>query len=204
MSAGVLYDAARRSKMHTMNRKLIMCLLVAVLALTARAQDEEEEPKKGFDPEKLFFGGNFGLGFGSNQTNITISPQAGYRFNDFLAAGAGINFIYVSYKYDWLNPAYKENFGVAGLNIFGRVYPIRFIFAQVQPELNYVWGKRKYDGGPQIKIDSKFVPSLLGGAGAAIPMGQRGAMLIMIQYDLLQRPLNPYGEDPFLTIGFNF
>ncbi|HYF30294.1 MAG TPA: hypothetical protein VD993_04190 [Chitinophagaceae bacterium] len=187
-----------------MNRKLIMCLIVCALALSVRAQDEEEETKKGFDKEKLFFGGNFGLGFGSNQTNINVSPQVGYRFNDYFAAGTGINFIYVSYKYEWLLPSYKENFGVAGLNIFGRVYPIRFIFAQIQPELNYVWGKRKYDSGEEFKLDSKFVPSLLAGAGAAIPMGGRGAMLVMVQYDILQRPLNPYGKNAFLSIGFNF
>ncbi|MGB8190278.1 MAG: hypothetical protein WCF67_00095 [Chitinophagaceae bacterium] len=186
-----------------MLRKLTLCLLLAALALGARAQDEEEEePKKGFDKEKLFFGGNFGLGFGSNQTSINISPQVGYQFNRYFAAGAGINFVYASYKYDWLG--YKENYGVAGLNIFGRVYPIRVILVQLQPEMNYVWGKVKYDGGGEAKIDSKLVPSLLAGGGAAIPLGQRGVMLVMLQYDLLQRPLNPYGKDPFLTVGFNF
>lgn len=185
-----------------MNRKLIMCLLISALALSAYAQDEEEEPKKGFDKEKLFFGGNLGLGFGSHQTYINVSPQAGYRFNDYLAAGAGINFIYSSYKYDWLS--LRQNLGVAGLNIFGRVYPVQFILVQVQPELNYVWGKEKYDNGTEFKLDSRFVPSLLVGGGAAIPMGGRGAMIVMLQYDLLQRPLNPYGENAFLTIGYNF
>lgn len=180
-----------------------MCLLLAALALTVRAQDEEgEEPKKGFDKEKLFYGGNFGLGFGSTQTSINISPQVGYRFNKYLAAGAGVNFVYASYKYEWLG--YRENYGVAGLNIFGRVYPIPYILLQLQPEANYVWGKVKYNGGAEDAIDSRIVPSLLGGAGAAIPMGQRGALLVMVQYDILQRYLNPYGKKPFLTIGFNF
>lgn len=185
-----------------MIRKLTLCLLIATLALTVRAQDEEEEPKKGFDKEKLFYGGNFGLGFGSNSTNINVSPQVGYRFNKHLAAGVGVNFVYASYKYEWLG--FRENYGVAGLNIFGRVYPIEYILLQLQPELNYVWGKVKYNGGAEDAIDARFVPSLLGGAGAVIPMGQRGALLVMVQYDILQRYLNPYGEKPFLTIGFNF
>ena len=82
-------------KIRIMFKKLLFSLIIAVAALQVKAQDEEE-PKKGFDKEKLFFGGNFGLGFGSNQTSINISPQVGYRFNKYLAAGAGINFVYAS------------------------------------------------------------------------------------------------------------
>ena len=67
-----------------MNRKLIMCLMISALALSAYAQDEEVEEKKGFDKSKLFYGGNIGLGFGSNQTYVNVSPQVGYRFNQWL------------------------------------------------------------------------------------------------------------------------
>lgn len=184
-----------------MLRKLVMCLLIGAVALQVQAQEEEDVREKGFRKENLFFGGNFGLGFGSNSTNIQVSPQVGYRFNNFVAAGAGINFNYFSYKYEWLG--YRENFGVAGLNIFGRVYPISVVLLQVQPEANYVWGKAKYNNGSEVKLDGKVVPSLLVGGGAAIPMGS-GAMLLMVQYDLLQRPMNPYGEKPFFMVGFNF
>ena len=186
-----------------MNRKLIMCLLISALALTANAQDEEVEQQKGFDKSKLFYGGNIGLGFGSNQTYVNVSPQVGYRFNRFFAVGTGINFIYSSYNYeDFSN--YKAQYGVIGLNIFGRAYPIEYVFAQVQPELNYTWYKETYTSGDVIKEGPKFVPSLLIGGGASIPLGRAGAMLVMIQYDLLQQPLNPYGSNAFLTIGFNF
>ena len=186
-----------------MNRKLIMCLLVSALALGVNAQDEEEEPTRGFDKSKLFYGGNIGLGFGSNQTYVNVSPIVGYRFNRFFAAGGGINFIYSKYNYESAF-GYKDEYGVVGFNIFGRAYPIEFIFAQVQPELNYTWYKQTYIGGDVNRQGPKFVPSLLVGGGAAIPLGQKGAMLVMIQYDLLQQPLNPYGSGAFFTIGFNF
>ena len=186
-----------------MNRKLIMCLMISALALSAYAQDEEVEEKKGFDKSKLFYGGNIGLGFGSNQTYVNVSPQVGYPFNRFFAAGAGINFIYSSYNYQDIL-GYKDQYGVIGLNIFGRAYPIQYIFAQVQPELNYTWIKSTYTNGDVVKDGPKFVPSLLVGGGAAIPIGGAGAMLVMIQYDLLQQPLNPYGSNAFLSIGFNF
>lgn len=188
-----------------MNRKSLLIAITLLLALhiTTLAQDEEE-PRKGFDKDKLFFGGTFGLGFGSNNTLINVSPQAGYRFNQYLAAGVGVNFIYSSYRYRYYSPEYKESYGVAGLNVFGRVYPIEYLFLQIQPEMNYNWGKFKfYDGRPDEKLDAKIVPSLLGGAGAAIPAG-RGAFLIMIQYDLLQNTRSPYGNRAFYNFGYNF
>src|SRR6478736_4936619 len=102
-------------------RKPLLIVLFTILAVSVFAQDEEEE-KKGFDKNKLFFGGTFGASFGS-YTFVNVSPQVGYRFNKFFAAGAGVNFIYSSAKYDYYNPPYKEEYGVVGLNIFGRVYP---------------------------------------------------------------------------------
>ncbi len=189
-----------------MKKYFITTLILCLSIMFVRAQDEElPEEKKGFDKEKLFFGGNFGLSFG-NYTLVNVSPQVGYRFNKTLAAGAGVNFIFSSFKYDFNNRAldYKNSYGVGGLNIFGRVYPIQYILLQVQPEMNYTWGKQRYyDGRPSLKIDGKFVPSLLAGAGAAIPMG-RGAMNIMVQYDVIQNERSPYGKNAFINVGFNF
>ncbi len=49
----------------------------------------------------------------------------------------------------------------------------------------------------------KFVPSVLAGAGGVLPAG-RGAMMAMLQYDLVQDPRSPYGSKVFFTIGYNF
>jgi hypothetical protein len=189
-------------------KKCLLILLLSSSALGVFAQNEpvEEEPKKGFDPEKLFFGGTFGASFGS-YTFVNVSPQVGYRFSRFFAAGTGINFIYSSSKYDYGNPNldYKNEYGVVGLNIFGRIYPVEFLIIQAQPEMNYTWGKVKfYDGTPDQKLDGKFVPALLVGGGAAIPIGGKGAMTVMLQYDLIQDVRSPYGTSPFLSIGFSF
>ncbi|WP_315820640.1 hypothetical protein [Paraflavitalea speifideaquila] len=187
-----------------MNRKSLLIAIVFLTTFCVATQAQDDEPKRGFDRNKLFFGGNFGLGFGGNSTLVNVSPQIGYRFNPYLAAGAGVTFLYSSYKYRYTNPQYKENYGVAGLNVFGRVYPIEYLFLQIQPEMNYNWGKFKfYDGRPDQKLDGKIVPSLLGGAGAAIPAGG-GAFIIMVQYDLLQNDRTPYGNRAFYNFGYNF
>jgi hypothetical protein len=181
---------------------LAACLFIMFsVAAVAQYREEEEPVKKGFDKSKLFFGGNFGLGFGNISTLVNVSPQVGYRFNRYLAAGAGINFIYSSYKYQY--EGYKEQYGVTGLNVFGRFYPIEYAFVQVQPEANYTWVKYKFDSGePDYKLPNKIVPSLLGGVGAAIPAGA-GYFIVMAQYDLLQNERSPYGNHAFFNFGYN-
>jgi long-subunit fatty acid transport protein len=173
----------------------------------AHAQREEDpEPRKGFDKSKLFFGGNFGLSFSNYYTLVNVSPQVGYRFNDYLAAGVGLNFIYSSQKYfdNFGNDAFRYNYGVTGVNVFGRVYPIRQVFFQLQPELNYTWGTVKYyNPSSSQKLDAEIVPSLLGGAGGAIPAGGNGAFIILVQYDLLQQSRSPYGNHAFFSFGYN-
>jgi hypothetical protein len=194
-----------------MKQKLFFCLL-ALLAFAqySLAQDEQPapppEPKKGFDKSRLFAGGNFGLNFSSSYTLINVSPQIGYRFNNYVAAGAGVNFVYTSQRSYYTNgDTYsKTNYGVTGINIFGRVYPIQQVLLQLQPELNYTWGKIKYyDSSPEYKYLGQLAPSLLAGAGGALPAGGNGAFIIMVQYDLLQNSRGPYGSRPFFSFGYN-
>lgn len=189
--------------MSFMKRWLLVLGILMLAFGTVSAQYEDAPPKKGFDKNKLFFGGNFGLSFG-DYTIINVSPQIGYRFNQYFAVGTGPNFIYSSFRYRYYNPEYRESYGVVGLNIFGRVYPIEYILLQAQPELNYTWGKIKYyDTYPDQKLNGKFVPSLLLGGGAVIPSGGRGAFIAMIQYDVLQDVRSPYGKRPIYNFGYN-
>ena len=193
-------------------RLLLLLTTVCLFSFSVLAQDEKEEeaPKK-FDRSRLFVGGNFGLSFG-NFTFINISPQLGYRFNDFFAAGIGINGRFSQQKYrSGGTTLYKDRYGVAGMNLFGRFYPIQQGFIQLQPEMNYIWGSR-IDYTPQevkSSLNGKILPSLLAGAGAYLPAGRAGGFIIMAQYDLLNKsdfypnPSTPYGKNIFMTIGFN-
>lgn len=191
-------------------KHILFSSLLFFLSLTVLAQDgeegNEEKPKKGFQKEALFVGGNFGLSFG-NYTVINLSPQLGYRFNRFISAGVGINGQYVSVRdrYSNGNTFRKTSQGVVGLNVFGRVYPIEQVMLQVQPEANYVFGKETYfDTYPrtEYKMDAEIVPSLLVGGGLVIPGGRSSAM-IYLMYDVLQKDNSPYGKKPFINFGVN-
>jgi len=185
--------------------KRIILFVFCLAAMGFVYAQEEETGEKKFDPNKLFFGGYIGLSFG-DYTLINVSPQVGYQFSQYFAAGAGINFIYTSiHSFDQYGDEYKEKAGVVGLNVFGRFYPFQFLFLQVQPELNYTWGDRNYysDLATDFKYKGTVVPSVLGGLGAAIPTGSRGATIILAQYDLLQQSRNPYGNQVFFSIGYS-
>lgn len=182
-------------------RKYVLLLIFACVSFgQLHAQEEDQEPpQKGFDKSKLFFGGNFGLTFGTN-TFVNISPQVGYRFNQYLAAGAGPSFVYYSYR--TFNGRFRQGYG--GANVFGRFYPFPYLFAQAQPEFNYMWGSVE-NGGARQKIGGRAVPSLLLGTGGAIPTGGRnGALLLMVQYDVIQDAFSPYGNRAFFSVGYNF
>ena len=74
-------------KTEILKRIVLLTVLFATTLFSFAQDEEEEEEKKGFQKERLFFGGNFGLTFG-NYTLINVSPQIGYRFTDLFAAGS--------------------------------------------------------------------------------------------------------------------
>ena len=188
-----------KSILHKMGSSA--ALLLITLAALAQQDSSYPEKQKKFDPNRLVFGGIVGASFG-NFTFVQVSPQVGYMVNPYLTAGGGINFIYSSEKYANND---KYEYGYAGLNVYGRVFPIRFIVLSAQPEINYNWGTYKFGNGqPSQKIDGQFVPSLLLGGGLMIPSGGRGGKMITMQYDVLQNARSPYGSNAFLNVGFTF
>lgn len=195
-----------------MKRIVLLTASLLIFSVAIFAQDEGEgEQQKGFDRSRLFVGGNFGMSFGS-YTWVNLSPQVGYRFNKNFAAGIGINAQYSQLKYYSGDEVIaRDEYGIAGMNVFGRLYPIPQLFAQLQPELNYIWGSYKeYYSDNKSSLDGTILPSLLVGAGALLPMGRNGGMTLMLQYDLLYKsgvsgvkPGTPYGNNVFFSIGFN-
>ena len=185
---------------------LVQCALIISFCLFAQTEEEKPEVKKGFQKERLFAGGNFGLTFG-DYTLINISPQVGYRFSRLFAAGVGLNAQYVSYKERYLNgDAYRKvTQNVTGLNLFARFYPLEQFFIQAQPEANYIFGKQIFYGPPkqEYRLDAVIAPSLLLGGGAALPTG-KGAFIISASYDVLQDKNSPYGKRPIYNFGYNF
>lgn len=162
-----------------------------------------DSSSKGFDRSRLFVGGNLGLSFG-DFTYINVSPLVGYRFSPLFAAGLQLNTQYESVKYyntaDRLQR--RDRYTMVGGGIFGRIYPIPQLFLHVQPEENFLVGRRKYyDGTPEARYRT-HVTSVLAGGGYAAPVGNGGSEFsVMILYDVLQQPDSPYGNQPIFRAG---
>src|SRR5947209_31388 len=139
------------------------CIVLLLFACAMRGFGQDEAPAKESHKGNLFAGGYMGIAFG-DYTYINLSPHIGYRFNNFVAAGIGLNGEYQSTKdYDAISGALysKTKTAIIGLNLFGRVYPIRYLMLQVQPEVNYMFGKISfYDSNPNqtYNIDAQIVP----------------------------------------------
>ena len=85
-----------------------------------------------------------------------------------------------------------------GVNVFGRVNPVRYIALQIQPELKGSWGK-SYEK----KIDFRYVPTMLVGGGGVIPTGT-GSISVMFYYDVIQDQYSPYGKNWVCSVGYSF
>jgi hypothetical protein len=174
-----------------MKRFLFISFLIVASILRLQAQDANSGFK--FDKSKLELGGTLGFSFGSSSatgesTGLNISPEIGYRFSKYFSAGAGLSYIYRSYSdYD-----FSENY--AGLTFYGRFRPIKYIVLLAEPEFYRTWGKN---------FESRFVPTLLLGGGATMPIGH-GGVSFTLSYDVLQNDYSPYYNRLVYTIGYTF
>ncbi len=163
-------------------RKALLVTTLFLMALPVAAQ---------YRRSNLEVGGTIGFGLSDTYSMVNISPQVGYRFNQYFSAGGGIGYIYYGYKGGYSDYTYNY----LGANLYARVNPIRYIALQVQPELYRVWGKG---------LESRVVPTFLVGAGGTIPIGYNGGVNVMVFYDVVQNDYSPYSIEPFLSVGYVF
>src|SRR5262245_44648972 len=118
-------------------KSYMLCLLLLLCAGSVVAQDEEVEEKKGFKKENMFSGGGISLSFFYNTFLVGASPVLGYRIADWIDAGIVANYQYSSIR-DYPSFDDKTRQSIYGGGAFTRLYPVHFLFAQVQYEHNFI------------------------------------------------------------------
>ena len=140
--------------------------------------------------DKVYFGGNLGLQFGTS-TFIDVSPLVGYRITDKFSLGVGATYQYYHYR----DRYYDLETNVYGGRLFGRYLFTDYLFGQAEYEyLNleaFDFYRRRVD-----------VESLLAGVGYIQRLGGSSAIVGMILYNFTESAYTPY-QNPIIRIGIN-
>lgn len=151
--------------------------------------------QKGFDWERMTYGGAVWLNFGSF-TYIMLNPRVGYYATDRLLTGIGVTYIYS--KDNRFTPALEQS--VYGINPF--VNYNLFQGVGVGAEFDLI-NADVYIINPQTfeyEIDRLWVPHLFLGA-SYFPPGQGG--FLGIYWNVLDEPRSFY-SNPVIRFGFMF
>ena len=164
--------------------KLIFTILIAALPLFGITQEKDstDQTKEPFSlKDKLFWGGNFGLAFGTN-SYVDISPKLGYKLTEKLSAGIGLKYQYIGYNDPHSN--YKESFSFYGGSVFSRYNLTNELFLMGEYEslnIKNFWISN-YGG---------WTDFFLVGAGYHHNFGGVSAVFAQVMYDVLENPLLP-------------
>ena len=143
-----------------MKKIFIACFLLTTAFLSAQNTDT---PKFW---DNVQFGGGLGLNFSNNYTTLSISPSAIYNFNQYVAAGPGLSYLYSKYR------DVKSN--VYGAGLITLINPIPNLQFSLEYEHLFVTQKVAFD-----KTNFDYPSLYLGGA---YRMGNFSAGL---RYDVL-------------------
>ncbi|MCK6648787.1 MAG: hypothetical protein L6Q66_03940 [Bacteroidia bacterium] len=177
-----------------MNIKIPYLSIILVFIMhAAQAQDStmirKQPPKYNFK-DRVFFGGNLGLQFGT-VTFVDVSPLVGYRITDNVSAGIGVTYQYYRYK----DRFYELETNVYGGRVFGRYMFTDYLFAHAEYEyLNleaFDFFRRRVD-----------VNSVLVGGGYYQRFTSNAGVMAMLLYNFTEDRYTPY-TNPIFRIGFN-
>ncbi len=186
-----------------MIKKSIILLPILFLSLLSTAQfidDEEPEYAKNDTSnfkDKLIFGGNVGIVFGS-YTYVNISPIVGYKIKPEFSAGLGVIYEYVNDK--TYKPYYKTT--IYGAKLFAQY--VLFDYVILYAENNSLSLESKYyDRIHNYPEKGRFILNVPWIGGGVYQKSGRGGMYLMVLFNLNNTTNSPYPSYEY-RMGFNF
>ena len=180
-------------------KKIIFLAVITIFTSGVFAQDYYSSDDHGrsswFKKENLFTGGTVALGFSSEYTDVGASPYFGYSLNKYLDVAVLFNYNYIVQR-DYYYTGDRLRQTVFGPGAFMRVFPIDFLFLQVQYEHNF--SHLKYiaadNSGYTNQVYNDDANSLLLGAGYSFGRtpGNNTYGYIAILWDVLDQSASPY------------
>lgn len=185
---------------------LALALAFAVPVLAQRRIPDQpstysdETPTSGFNKQNLFVGTSLSVGFSGYDFNIGGTPEIGYSLNRWIDAGLVVNLNYSSERADpteYYNMDTRYRSFNYGGGVFTRLYPLPFLFVQLEPEYNWIKYNvaEQFPGGIEYTYTTQASSFLVG-----IGYGQRfighSGFYIALLFDALSNPGSPY-RDPY-------
>ena len=137
---------------------------------------------------QLRYGGNFGLVFSNQFSDVLLAPNVLYEFNDYVSAGIGFQFNYLRERNNFETLVY-------GASLIGIANPVEFI--QVSAELEQLRFNVNYEGFGK---ENFWNTALFLGIGL-----RQENFTVGIRYNLLHLNRNGYYSEPvipFVRISF--
>lgn len=152
-----------------------------------------ENKSKGFDPDKMVYGGNAGLSFSDFGTYVLAQPMVGYRVLPHTILGVGATYIYLSRNITATQKIVSHTYGPL---IFAQQEILSILVAHAE------WQPINYEKFRTPTISERaWLNQFLVGGGYGTNGGQ-----IMLLYDLLYSSQTiAYRNSPWvLRVGFMF
>jgi hypothetical protein len=171
----------------------LCCSFIPKFSL-AQGSDENSIFKNDFK-SRLYFGGGFGLQFGS-VTLVEISPLVGYKLTPKWSFGISPTYKYYKYKDYYSGNSYLAT-NVWGGSVFSRYDIFQNIFAHIEYESLFY--NTKVSGG--LSEMQQYYSFLVGGGYQQQITGNSG-MYLLVLWNLNDTPDSPY-NNPIIRVGFN-
>ncbi|MEX2380668.1 MAG: hypothetical protein WD530_07980 [Vicingaceae bacterium] len=152
---------------------------------------EKRASKKGFDSDRLRFGGSFGASFGQ-VTFVELSPTIGYLVKDYWLAGVGGRYMF----YEDNHPYFYYKTNIYGGSVFNQFYLLENIILHGEVETLNLDDRRNIKN--RVNVTSVFV-----GGGYRSMISDRAFASILLLYNINESYNSPY-TNPILRISFGF
>jgi hypothetical protein len=179
---------------------VIISLIFSLQIAVGQRGKEPTPPLK----ERIFYGGNFGLQFGTI-TDIQVSPVIGLWLLPRINVAAGPNYRYYKDRFDNTNiyggKAYVEFVAVKDLNSVIPVGVNTGIFFHLEDE--FLSLESSFWKNPPYLSERFSINTVLAGGGISQQMGRRSSMNIMVLWALNETDYSIY-SNPEFRISFMF
>jgi len=181
----------------------IFALLLLVSSFAGVSGQKNREAPPPFR-ERLFFGGNFGLQFGTI-TDIQVSPVVGLWVLPRLAVAVGPDYRFYKYRYDrtsiYGGKCYMQFVIIKDINTFLPIGANTGIFLHIEDELLSL--KSTFWKNPPVFSDRFYINTVLAGGGISQQIGRRSSLNIMALWPLSDSGYGVY-SNPEIRVSFNF